>query len=150
MLVVVERGEELLKSTFVYGFVNYVLVVDKSAMEMKFYSILQRLRQFLRNKSAFLTGLGFYIWHGTIRSRMRQELLTKRTGFHTSKNLWVKKSFIHYFIIKSVIFENSLKQNPPLIRIKKLGSELILLHDAHWTVIASGGNRDQWRILNNY
>ena len=35
MLVVVERGEELLKSTFVQGWVNYVLVVDKSALEMK-------------------------------------------------------------------------------------------------------------------
>ena len=35
MLVVVERGEELLKSTFVHGWVNYVLVVDKSALEMK-------------------------------------------------------------------------------------------------------------------
>ena len=35
MLVVVERGEELLKSKFVHGWVNYVLVVDKSALEMK-------------------------------------------------------------------------------------------------------------------
>ena len=37
MLVVVERGEELLKSKFVHGWVNYVLVVDKSALEMKIY-----------------------------------------------------------------------------------------------------------------
>ena len=37
MLVVVERGEELLKSEFVRGWVNYVLVVDKSALEMKIY-----------------------------------------------------------------------------------------------------------------
>ena len=37
MLVVEERGEELLKSTFVRGWVNYVLVVDKSALEMKIY-----------------------------------------------------------------------------------------------------------------
>ena len=37
MLVVVERGEELLKLTFVHGWVNYVLVVDKSALEMKIY-----------------------------------------------------------------------------------------------------------------
>ena len=29
MLVVVERGENLLKSEFVRGWVNYVLVVDK-------------------------------------------------------------------------------------------------------------------------
>ena len=35
MLIVVECGEELLKSTFVHGWVNYVLVVDKSALEMK-------------------------------------------------------------------------------------------------------------------
>ena len=35
MLVVVEHGEELLKSKFVNGWVNYVLVVDKSALEMK-------------------------------------------------------------------------------------------------------------------
>ena len=35
MLVVVERGEELLKSEFVRGWVNYV--VDKSALEMKIY-----------------------------------------------------------------------------------------------------------------
>ena len=35
MLVVVERGAELLESTFVHGWINYVLVVDKSALEMK-------------------------------------------------------------------------------------------------------------------
>ena len=33
MLVVVERGEELLKSEFVRGWVNHV--VDKTALEMK-------------------------------------------------------------------------------------------------------------------
>ena len=37
MLVVVERVEELLKSEFVRGWVNYVLVVDKSTLEMKIY-----------------------------------------------------------------------------------------------------------------
>ena len=37
MLVMVERGEELLKSEFVRGWVNPVLVVDKSALEMKIY-----------------------------------------------------------------------------------------------------------------
>ena len=35
MFVVVERGGELLQSTFVHGWVNYVLVVNKSALEMK-------------------------------------------------------------------------------------------------------------------
>ena len=35
MLVVGERGEELLKSKFVHGWVNYELIVDKSALEMK-------------------------------------------------------------------------------------------------------------------
>ena len=35
MLVVAERGEELLKSKFVHGWLNYVLDVDKSALEMK-------------------------------------------------------------------------------------------------------------------
>ena len=35
MLVPVEHGEELVKSTFVHGWVNYMLVVDKSALEMK-------------------------------------------------------------------------------------------------------------------
>ena len=33
MLVVVERGEELLKSEFVRGWVNLVLVVDESALQ---------------------------------------------------------------------------------------------------------------------
>ena len=37
MLVVVERGEELLESEFVRGWVDYMLVVDKSALEMKIY-----------------------------------------------------------------------------------------------------------------
>ena len=37
MLVVGGLGEELLKSKFVHGWVNYVLVVDKSALEMKIY-----------------------------------------------------------------------------------------------------------------
>ena len=37
MLVVVERGEELLKSDFVRVWVNCVLVVDKSALEMEIY-----------------------------------------------------------------------------------------------------------------
>ena len=37
MLVVVERSEELLKSEVVRGWVNYVLVVDKSALERKIY-----------------------------------------------------------------------------------------------------------------
>ena len=35
MLVPVEHGEELVKSTFVHGWVNYVLVVHKSALEMR-------------------------------------------------------------------------------------------------------------------
>ena len=35
MLVVGERSEKLLKSKFVHSWVNYVLVVDKSALEMK-------------------------------------------------------------------------------------------------------------------
>ena len=33
MLVVVERGEELLESEFVRGWVNLVLVVDESALQ---------------------------------------------------------------------------------------------------------------------
>ena len=40
MLVVVERVEELLKSTFVHGLVNCVLVVDKSALGMKIDELL--------------------------------------------------------------------------------------------------------------
>ena len=40
VLVVVERGEKLIKSKFVRGWVNYVLVVDKSALEMKIYRLI--------------------------------------------------------------------------------------------------------------
>ena len=40
MLVVVERGEEFLKSKFLHGWVNYMLVVDKSALEMKIYLLI--------------------------------------------------------------------------------------------------------------
>ena len=35
MLVMVERGEELLKSVFVLSWLNHVLVVDKISLEMK-------------------------------------------------------------------------------------------------------------------
>ena len=44
MLVVDERGDELLRSKFVRGWVNYVLVVGKSTLEMKIEEPSQRAR----------------------------------------------------------------------------------------------------------
>ena len=40
MLVVVERGEELLKSKFVHGWVNYILVVDSRSVERESTSVI--------------------------------------------------------------------------------------------------------------
>ena len=40
MLLVVERGDKFLKSKFVRGLVNHVLVVDKSPLEMKILLII--------------------------------------------------------------------------------------------------------------